>query len=44
MDTTDFVLYSLAILGMIIFAPFVLPVIALIFFIHLYYKKNRAVV
>jgi hypothetical protein len=42
MDTTDYVLYALAILGMIIFAPFALLIVAPIYFIHLYHKKRAA--
>ena len=44
MGMIDFILYVMAILGMAIFGPFVAPVAAIIFGIHMYHKKRNEVI
>ena len=41
MSVIDRILYIMAIIGMCYFAVFASPVLALIFFIHLYHKKMK---
>ena len=44
MGATNWILYVMAIIGMATLAPFAMPVILLIFGIHMYHKKRKEVV